>query len=127
MTRSAHTKHDFGFEFHAHGRCGEICCSDGENIVEVGWEMSGSPHYDILLAPLDLRRWASGADIPRDIQHRILAELRAWLVGEKIRSDAASPRLTERSSDACRKAGCSDNAVSGSVYCAFHYDETLLR
>jgi len=127
MTAHIHSMRGYEFEFHSHGRSGDIRCSDGENVVVIMWEMSGSPDYDILLAPLDLGRWESGAEIPRDTQHRILAELRAWLVSQKIRSDAASPPEAQESGELCRRAGCADRALTGSAYCAFHYDESLLR
>jgi hypothetical protein len=117
----------YDFRMNAHGRCGAIRCSDGENIVDIDWEMSGSPEYDILLAPLDLRRWASGAEIPRDAQHRMMSQLREWLNGQGIRSDATPPRQLKQRGEVCQRSGCSQKAPSGSAYCAFHFDESLLR
>ena len=117
----------YSFTMNARGRAGSIRCSDGQNVTDLDWEMSGSPEYDVLLAPLDLRSWASGAEIPRGAQHRILAELRKWLVAQRIRSNAAPPRSNDRGPETCRRAGCSEQALVGSAYCPFHYDETLLR
>lgn len=117
----------YSFTMNARGRTGSISCTDGQNVTDIDWEMSGSPEYDILLAPLDLRSWASGAQIPRDAQLGILAELRKWLVGQKIRSDAAAPHSNDRRPEACRRAGCSELAIMGSAYCPLHYDQNLLR
>ena len=117
----------YSFTMNTRGRTGSIRCSDGQNVTDIDLEMSGSPEYDVLLAPLDLRFWASGAEIPRDAQHRILAELRKWLVAQDIRSNAEPPRSNDGGVETCRRAGCSKSALVGLAYCPFHYDETLLR
>ncbi len=117
----------YNFKMNARGRFGVIRCGDVENVVELEWEMSGSPEYDMLLAPLDLRHWSSGVDIARADQHRILGQLREWLTEQGIRSDIAASRELEQSGDMCQHSGCPERAFAGSAYCAFHFDETLLR
>ena len=109
------------------GRCGSVECADSVNVVDIDWEISGTSDYDILLAPLDLRQWKSGTPIPKNTQHDILNELRLWLIEQNIRSDVARPRRVSNSNGFCQRSGCSKQAIDGLMYCAFHYDENLLR
>ena len=117
----------YNFTMTASGRDGSIRCSDGINVVELYWEMSGSPEFDILLCPLKLMSWDSGIAIPRESQFQILSELREWLRGKKVRSDAAAPSNLNSKDELCRWSGCSAHALMNSAYCARHYDESLFR
>ena len=117
----------YDFTMQRSGRDGNIRCTDGRDLIDIYWEMSGSSDYDILLAPLDLRSWASGAEIPRTAQRQILSALRDWLSKQEIRSDVARPCHTEQQTGRCQWSDCTETAVAGVAYCAFHYDENLLR
>jgi hypothetical protein len=117
----------YQFQLNANGRCGTISCAkDGQNL-EIEWEMSGVPEKDILLAPIDLARWASGEDIPKAEQRMILERLRDWLVSKKTRSDINRPTEEVDHAAACVWSGCEEPPLKGLAYCANHYDDTLLR
>jgi hypothetical protein len=109
------------------GRCGTIVYEEEGRTIEIPWERSGSPRYNILLAPLDLRKWASGEDIPRPVQRQILDKLREWLATQNCRANIASLQCQTLADKKCVARGCSRRAVQGYAYCLEHYDETLLR
>jgi len=48
------------FTLRSDGRSGVISYTYGTHSIDIPWEMSGSPRYDILVAPLDMRHW----DVP---------------------------------------------------------------
>jgi hypothetical protein len=111
------------------GRSGTIAFEKGGHNLDICWEMSGSPEYDILLAPIDLQKWNKpiGKDIPRAEQFEILNELRLWLKGQNIKTDLDLPPTNDKECRPCICAGCNIPALEGIVYCAFHYDDMLLR
>ena len=117
------------FIFTASGRAGAISYREGARTLEIYWEMSGSPRYDILLAPLDLRYWLSPADeqIPLAKQKEILRDLRQWLASERKRADIDVPTPLTYSGESCVRSGCQHPALSGLAYCLEHFDESLLR
>lgn len=89
--------------------------------------MSGVSDKDIMLAPLDLNSWTSGAIISHEEQMVILAHLRAWLEESGTRSDIARPMTPVDPSSHCIRANCGEHAIAGSAYCPTHYDATLLK
>ena len=118
-----------GFAGNISGRDGTITYSDLGRSLEIYWEMSGVPQYDILVAPLNLKQWKIPADeaIPRTKQREILEGLRSWLKSQGKRADIDRPSQIEYSSENCVWAGCSQKALRNSAYCLEHFDETLLR
>jgi hypothetical protein len=117
------------FVLQAEGGSGVISYTDCAYAIDIPWEMSGSSRYDLLLAPLDLRRWRipAGELIARSKQKDILLRLRHWLASRDTRSDIDLPNESEQSSHACVWHGCTRISLSGSAYCTEHFDETLLR
>lgn len=117
------------FRMNTSGRCGEIECFDQGNVVRIYWEMSGSPKYDLLLAPLNLTSWSTGAKspIPRSRQREILVALRQWLRSKRLRTDIDIPVNRRTSNEKCRWSGCEQRQLVGLAYCPEHYDESLLR
>ena len=116
----------YQFVIASRGRSGTIACSTGDHELTIDWEMSGSPEHDMLLAPLRIHQWDSGAEIPRDEQRRILLALRAWLREQNTRSDLDISDDDSDPGNRCARRGCDDPALRGSAYCGLHYDETLL-
>src|SRR5262245_59387265 len=97
------------------GRCGEIEVSERGNCVRLYWEMSGSPAFDLLLAPLDLTFWATGAKdpIPLAKQREILAALRQWLQSQRLRTDIDLPTDRRASEAICQWHGCEHPQLIG--------------
>ncbi|MBI2812919.1 MAG: hypothetical protein HYX71_01385 [Opitutae bacterium] len=87
-----------GFTFHAEGRSGAIFYKRDEHVLELYWEMSGVPDYDILLWIDESYFWTYPKkekieDTERD---QIIRALDLWLRKENLRSDAfppASPKV----------------------------------
>ena len=79
-----------GFNFHASGRSGSIFYKRGPRILELYWEMSGVPQYDILLWIEDSYFWThpQKEKIDEAERNQIIADLELWLWKKKIRSDA---------------------------------------
>jgi hypothetical protein len=79
-----------GFSYHASGRSGSILYRREARILELYWEMSGVPEYDILLWLEDARTWThpEKEKIEPDERAQIVKELEVWLWKKKIRSDA---------------------------------------
>jgi hypothetical protein len=117
------------FVMQAEGRSGVISYTDGAHTIDIPWEMSGSSRYDILLAPLDLRRWRipAGELISHAQQRDILLRLRQWLASRQTRSDVDLPAESQQSSRTCVWHDCQRLSLAGSAYCVEHFDETLLR
>ena len=72
---------DHQFIMNGSGRCGTITYHEGARNIEIYWEMSGTPGYDIAFLPLDLKEWADpkGVKIDKEHQIEILRNLRQWL------------------------------------------------
>ena len=118
-----------GFAGNISGRDGNITYSNSGRSLDIYWEISAAPGYDILVAPLDLRRWRVPSDeaIPRAQQREILASFRSWLKSQGTRADIDLPSQIEYSSENCVWVGCGHKALRNSAYCFGHFDETLLR
>jgi hypothetical protein len=78
-----------GYTFKAKGRSGFVYYREGNHVLEIYWEMSGVPQYDILIAPLEIIRWTSPADqpIPPEKRRQIVDGLKSYLLARKIRPD----------------------------------------
>ena len=102
--------------------------SDDKNL-EIYWEMSGVPEYDMLLAPVDLREWKYPKDekIPRNKHMEILHKLRDWLRDQRLKSDIDLPSRVEFADKPCGWVECNQQQVKGSAYCLDHLNEILLR
>jgi hypothetical protein len=109
------------------GRAGAIICRENECSVAIDWEMSGVSAHDILLAPIDLRKWDSPKDenIPRVKQRQILHDLRSWLKAQNVKSNIDLKDLSVDKRQ-CSWNECTQMQVKDSAYCQFHIDETLL-
>jgi hypothetical protein len=117
------------FALHTQGRSGVISYIHGTHAIHIPGEMSGSERYDLLLAPLDLRRWRdpAGEPIPRAKQRDILVRLRQWLASRGTRSDIDLPAQSGQSAQTCVWHACQRMSIPGSTYCADRFDETLLQ
>lgn len=78
-----------GFSFHPEGRSGAILYRRGEHILELYWERSGSPEYDILISLDDLRTWKYPQVEVVSVNERntIIEELRLWLAEKRLHTD----------------------------------------
>ena len=122
-------KKAFRFKNIPYGRYGLIECRKGSNVININWEMSGAPEFDILLAPLDLREWSSpiGISIDQSVQLQILSELRAWLMRNRIKTDIDVYDFKKSRSRTCEFQGCQNVAYLDKAFCEYHYDLILLR
>lgn len=120
---------DYSFKMITQGRSGDILYQEGDRALELDWEMSGTNELNILLAPVDLRKWHAPlpTTIPLDKQKEILSRLRHWLHAEGLRSDIDLPGNTELTSVPCVYSDCEKQSIKGSAYCLEHFDFTLLR
>ena len=118
-----------GFHNRIHGRDGYIYYVEDGCLCEMYCESSGVTRYDILLAPLDLRKWQrpEGMPIQQDKQLEILNKLRSWLKVQKLRSNIDPPINIELADGRCAWKDCDQQKMKGSAYCPHHYDLNLLR
>jgi hypothetical protein len=78
-----------GYTFKADGRSGFVYFREGDQILEIHWEMSGVPKYDVLISLSDIQNWTrpAGAIIPAQKKEYILNELKKFLLAKRIRPD----------------------------------------
>ena len=78
-----------GYTFKADGRSGFVYYREGEQILEIYWEMSGVPQYDILISLSEIRNWTTPARlaIPSDKRDQIIGGLKDFLLASRIRPD----------------------------------------
>ena len=76
-----------GYTFKADGRSGFVYYREGDHFLEIYWEMSGVPQYDILIAPLQITTWTCPEDgpIPAEKRQQIIDGLRTYLQAQRIR------------------------------------------
>lgn len=78
---------DDGFTFRPSGRDGYVYYKEGDKLIELYWEMSGSDEQDILLSLSGLTDWASPVEpVPTSKQEEVLTALKTWLAANKIRA-----------------------------------------
>lgn len=82
-----------GFTFKAKGRQGSIYYREGEKALELAWEMSGVPQFDILVHLGGLSAWIlpEAAPLPEADQARIEGALQVWLASVKYRAELLRP------------------------------------
>ncbi len=78
-----------GFTFKPQGRSGFVYYKESNHVLEIYWEMSGVPEFDILISPLEIREWTvpPGCPISPEKQKEIVAGLGKFLVASKVRAD----------------------------------------
>lgn len=78
-----------GYTFKADGRSGFVYFREDDRVLEIYWEMSGVPEYDILISPLEITSWTRPEDqlIPPEQRQQIVDGLRSFLLAKRIRSD----------------------------------------
>jgi|GEM_PF-743692 len=78
-----------GFYMRSHGRSGYIYYIEDGNVVEIYWEVSGVPQYDILLSFYGLKGWSYPSSIPFAASEKevIYDKLLKWLKEKNIRTD----------------------------------------
>lgn len=78
-----------GFAFLADGRAGFIYYREHGKILELMWEMSGVPEYDILLNTFGLRSWVwpEKQPVSEEDRVRIRAALVEWLARANYRAE----------------------------------------
>ena len=112
----------------AFGRTGVISYEEDGHSIDIEWEISGGSNLDILLAPMDIRKWtSSGENISKEKQKEILYRLREWLPTQRIKSDIDLPAHLNISDHECLLFGCKQRAINDSAFCQEHYDDTFLR
>ena len=99
---------EYTFTMENTGRSGSIIYVENKNKLVMYWEISGVGKYDILLAPLDLRKWSEpeSIKIPPDKQIEILNRLRKWAQDNRIRTDLDSPSNHELDTMSCMWKNC---------------------
>jgi hypothetical protein len=77
-----------GFTWKKDGRSGCIYFRRGERVLELFYEISGDPAYDILLWPAQLSSWVlpTSEPIPAGEQRALRAALERWLEEERTRA-----------------------------------------
>lgn len=78
-----------GYTFKADGRSGFVYYREGDQILEIYWEMSGVPQYDILISLSEIRNWTTPerTAIPGEKRDQIISGLKDFLVASRIRPD----------------------------------------
>jgi hypothetical protein len=78
-----------GFHIKSHGRGGMIYYIDNGRVLEIDFEMSGVPQYDLLLYFDALKCWTIPKDEPFSFREQpgIKERLLEWLKSKQIRSD----------------------------------------
>jgi uncharacterized protein YbaR (Trm112 family) len=84
-----------GFHMKPQGRWGIIYHIDNGKVLELDWEISGVPQYDILLEFETLHSWSIPDGIPIMLEEEltIRRKLLDWLNKKKIRSDLRPARF----------------------------------
>ena len=78
-----------GYTFKPDGRSGFVYYREGEQILEIYFEMSGVPQYDILISLSTVRDWTIPQRLPIPPQKRdqIISGLKDFLLASRIRPD----------------------------------------
>jgi hypothetical protein len=97
---------EFSFTKDGSVRSGPIVYREEDRSVNIAWEWSGDPNYDICFAYIDLREWDEPKGIKIDEEHQlqILNKLRQWLNDQNIKSTIDLPSRIEFTDQSCRWA-----------------------
>jgi hypothetical protein len=78
-----------GYTFKPDGRSGFVYYREGELILEIYFEMSGVPQYDILISLSEVRNWTmpQQSPIPAHKRDQIISGLKDFLLASRIRPD----------------------------------------
>ena len=78
-----------GFYLKSHGRGGTIYYIDNGRVLEIGFEMSGVSHYDLLLFFDNIETWSvpKGDSLSVSQKTKIREQLLEWLKTKRIKSD----------------------------------------
>jgi hypothetical protein len=78
-----------GYTFKPDGRGGFVYYREGEQILEIYFEMSGVPQYDILILLSEVRNWTMPQPllIPSHKWDQIISGLKDFLLASRIRPD----------------------------------------
>jgi len=128
---------DFKMKFS--GYSGTIVHTSDDCMIEIEWRMSEASDKDIVLVPVDVRKWdePKGTGIPVDKQVQILRKLRSWLSEQNLQTDIDLPATDndlpaeDRIPDLifkypCDYPGCNKKKKYSS-YCDTHYDMKLMK
>jgi len=117
------------FELVQNGRSGEIVYTSNSKCIRFYYEISGTPRFDILLAPINLRELEKpkGEVLSIEMQLEVLTDLRRWLIEKKIKSDIDLPSDISLSNEKCGWNQCNKHRINGKAYCIDHFNKTLLR
>lgn len=78
-----------GFHLKSYGRAGTIYYIDNGKVLEIGFEMSGVPQYDLLLFFDNIETWSIPEAEPLNLNQKkqIREQLLEWLETKRIRTD----------------------------------------
>jgi len=108
------------------GRDGYITYRETPRELQIYWELSGSPRFNVLVSP-NFRAWPStGELIPEECQLELLAALRDWLRAQNLRSDIDLPPDVSEDESRCLWAGCGRPRLKQYYYCRRHFDLSCL-
>jgi hypothetical protein len=85
-----------GFTLRKRGRDGSIYYREGDRVLELYFEISGDPAYDISVATGGLAHWIlpETEPLPLSRQHELRTAMESWLVSQNTRAhfyDTPSP------------------------------------
>jgi hypothetical protein len=108
------------------GRDGLITYRETPRELQIYWELSGSPRFNVLVSP-DFRAWPlTGEPIPEERQLQLLAALRDWLKAQNLRSDIDLPPDSSEDERPCLWNGCDRPRLNQHYYCRRHFDLSCL-
>jgi hypothetical protein len=118
-----------GFSGHIAGRDGSIVYREGGRELEIYWEVSGASGCDVVVGPLDFRKWTRPIEeeIPEEKQLELLARLRQWFSAQNLRTDVHLPDDALETDSQCAWLACECRKLWNSAYCRRHYDLMCLR
>jgi hypothetical protein len=116
-----------GFTHDDKGRCGYIYFRERDKMLEIYWEMSGVPAYDIIIDGIP-QVWTFPEGLPISVEKRLelLSLLRIFLADLKVRTDLELPGDLSEADEPCMWHGCERKRLRSHMYCLQHFEMTFI-